>query len=170
MNDIFAGCFQAAEKIVFDFDGVFTDNSVFVDESGRESVRCNRSDGLGIRALRNFIDTNGGPQLCVLSTEINSVVSARTSKLGLRVFQGVSNKRRFLLNDLQCSNFIYLGNDLNDLECIKAAAFSVCPRDSHKRVKASCNLILQAAGGNGAVREFIEFVFEMFDEDICEFI
>ena len=78
------------ELIVFDFDGVFTDNAVILSEKGEESVRCSRADGLGINMLKRHIKNNKiQSKLLVLSTEINPVVSKRCEKLGLDYVQGI---------------------------------------------------------------------------------
>ena len=72
------------ELVAFDFDGVFTDNSVYISQEGIESVRCSRSDGLGLDRLRQV-----NVQIVIISTEKNSVVSVRASKLKIRCIQGV---------------------------------------------------------------------------------
>ena len=105
----------APKLIVFDFDGVFTDNTVYVSEDGREMVRCSREDSLGI----NMLQARNLPMF-ILSTETNPVVAARAAKLKLKAFQGCGNKRQFLesyLNEhnLSSEDVIYMGNDLNDL-------------------------------------------------------
>ena len=74
--------------VVFDFDGVFTDNTVWVSEEGIESVRCWRSDGLGLRFLERL-----GVDAMILSTEENVVVTARSRKLKIRCIQGCPDKR-----------------------------------------------------------------------------
>ena len=79
--------FALVELIVFDFDGVFTDNTVYVDETGRESVRCWRSDGLGLSRLKAV-----GVRTYIVSTEKNAVVQARAEKLNLDFVQGVDDK------------------------------------------------------------------------------
>jgi 3-deoxy-D-manno-octulosonate 8-phosphate phosphatase (KDO 8-P phosphatase) len=68
---------------VFDFDGVLTDNRVYVFEDGREAVACWRSDGFGLVRLQQT-----GVRVMVLSTEVNPVVSARCRKLKLDCVQG----------------------------------------------------------------------------------
>ena len=83
--------------IIFDFDGVFTDNKVWIDQSGCEFVRCDRADGLAFDLLRGFIAQN---HWCltyfILSKEKNPVVSARARKLRVACNQGVSNKVAFI--------------------------------------------------------------------------
>ena len=75
------------KAIAFDFDGVFTDNLVYVMQNGDEAVACNRSDGMGISMLR----AKGVP-LVIISTEGNPIVKVRAAKLNLEVIQGVDDK------------------------------------------------------------------------------
>ena len=79
--------FKNIKAIVFDFDGVFTDNRVIVSENGKESVICNRADGLGLEMLR-ILDI----PMTIISTEKNLVVSSRAKKLKIPVVHGVKNK------------------------------------------------------------------------------
>ena len=74
--------------VVFDFDGVMTDNRVLVAEDGRESVFCSRADGLGVQML-----LRAGVGCLVLSTETNPVVSARAAKLGVECVQGLGDAK-----------------------------------------------------------------------------
>ena len=139
--------------VVFDFDGVMTDNAVQVDQDGRESVRCLRSDGLGIDDLRR-----AGIPAMVLSTESNPVVRARCEKLRLPVEQAVSDKGAFLRQYLagkaiDPAAVIYVGNDTNDLGCFEVVGFPIAVADAHPAVKAAARIVLASAGGQGAVRE-----------------
>src|SRR5262249_17517245 len=116
---------QAPRLVVFDFDGVMTDNRVWVGERGLEQVACNRSDGLGLAMLRGL-----GLDLVVLSTETNSVVGARCEKLDLPYEQGVADKparlRSLLLErGIPPSDVIYVGNDVNDLDCMRLVGCGV---------------------------------------------
>jgi N-acylneuraminate cytidylyltransferase len=144
--------------IIFDFDGVFTDNKVIVDEDGKESVICNRSDGLGISAIKKY-----DLSLLVLSKEKNSVVQKRCEKLGLQCFQGIDDKKTFLTTWLEKkginpNNVIYVGNDVNDIECLRYVGCGVAVADAHEEVKKKSKIILKNKGGQGAVRELCEFV------------
>jgi len=146
--------------IVFDFDGVFTDNAVILSEDGRESVRCNRSDGLGIDFLRKT-----GLRLLVLSKEKNPVVTKRCAKLRIECIQGIDDKKEFLQswldkNGLSADRMIYVGNDQNDLDCLALAACAVGPADSHPSILSSLDIVLHSAGGKGAVRELCDLVLE----------
>ena len=148
--------------IVFDFDGVFTDNKVWVDENGVESVRCDRGDGLGFDLLRAFIKANNWSlNYFILSKEKNPVVSVRAEKLQIVSVQSMSNKQDYLANYLKESNLspeglTYLGNDLNDLAAMRMAGFSVAPIDAHAVILDQADLVLPNKGGDGFVRAFIE--------------
>jgi N-acylneuraminate cytidylyltransferase len=142
--------------VVFDFDGVMTDNRVWVAEGGEEWVACNRSDGLGLNRLRRL-----GISLFVISTEENPVVAARCRKLGLEYEQGVSNKADFLRallagRNISTSQVVYVGNDVNDLDCMRAVACGVAVADAHPDVRSEADVILTRAGGHGAVRELCD--------------
>ena len=144
--------------IVFDFDGVFTDNRVLVLQDGTEGVLCSRSDGFGLDAVRRL-----GIKLMVISTEKNSVVSARCKKLNLPCIHGCDNKADTLKLEagkagIPLGNIAYMGNDINDLECLELAGFPVCVADAYPEVIAVSSHVTQAKGGHGAVREFCDFV------------
>jgi N-acylneuraminate cytidylyltransferase len=148
------------DAVVFDFDGVMTDNSVTLSERGEESVRCDRGDGLGIGLLRE----RGIPML-VLSKERNPVVSLRAAKLGLEVLQGVDSKaealRRWLAErSLRPERTVYVGNDVNDLDPMRLVGCAACPSDAHPAVRSAAHLVLDRPGGRGAVRELCDAVLD----------
>ena len=146
------------DLIVFDFDGVMTDNSVDVFEDGRESVVCSRADGLGIERLHA-----AGVRMLVLSTERNPVVTARCSKLQLPCQQDVGDKATFLAayledNGLSSDRVLYVGNDVNDLDCLRSVGMPVVVADAHRDVLQAARLQLSHPGGRGAVRELADRV------------
>lgn len=147
--------------IIFDFDGVLTDNMVYVDQDGRESVRCSRGDGLALDALRKT-----GIMLFILSTEKNPVIAARGAKINVPVHQGVGSKPdalRTLAADqgFDLARTMYVGNDLNDYHAMLLCGFKACPRDSHPRIKDMADIVLETAGGSGVVREIVEDVLRL---------
>lgn len=147
--------------VVFDFDGVFTDNKVYTAQDGTEMVMCDRRDGLGVKMLRER-----GIDMFILSLETNSVVEARARKLGLDAHQGCEDKAIFLAghleeNGIDPASVIYMGNDLNDLGAMKVAGFAAAPADAHPAVKKIADLVVTATGGNGAVRELCEFILKI---------
>jgi len=144
------------DLVVFDFDGVMTDDRVWVDQEGHEAVAANRRDGMGIAALHK-----AGIPMVVLSTEPNPVVSARCRKLELPVIQGLSDKSaalHLLLQERQLdpSHVVYLGNDVNDLPCFHLVGCSVVVADAHPDVIVHADIVLSHPGGRGAVRELCD--------------
>jgi YrbI family 3-deoxy-D-manno-octulosonate 8-phosphate phosphatase len=148
------------KAIVLDFDGVFTDDKVIVDETGKESVMCSRADGYGILQLKKL-----PIQILVLTKEINPVASARCKKMGIDCQQGIDNKLEFLIawlerRGIDPADTIYVGNDVNDIECMEYVGESFCPIDAHPKVLDIADDVLYAGGGNGAVRELCDFILE----------
>ena len=144
--------------VVFDFDGVMTDDTVYVDQSGTESVRCSRSDGMGIRLLRE----KGIPAV-VLSSERNPVVMQRCKKLNLECIHGVLKKGETLANylkenEIDPRSVVYVGNDVNDLPCFPLVGCAIVPSDAHDRVKNEADIVLTHKGGEGAVRELCDML------------
>ncbi len=148
------------DLMVFDFDGVITDNRVWVDENGFERVAANRSDSLGIRLLKE-----SGLEMMVLSMEVNKVVAARAKKMGIPALHGINDKvttLRNLLNDqkIPAENVIFVGNDTNDLDCFRLVGYAVAVNDAQPEVKRAADLVLNRNGGHGAVREICDMILE----------
>ncbi len=146
------------EAVIMDFDGVFTDNRVIVFEDGREAVICNRSDSLLMSKL-SHLDI----QLIVVSSERNSVVKSRCNKLGIHCISGVKDKlstvKEWLRdNKINCENVVYVGNDVNDLECLRFVRCGIAVNDAYPEVKRCAKIVLESPGGMGAVRELIELI------------
>jgi 3-deoxy-D-manno-octulosonate 8-phosphate phosphatase (KDO 8-P phosphatase) len=139
--------------VVFDFDGVFTDNMVYVFQDGAEAVRCSRGDGLGLEKLRAL-----GLHLAIISTETNPVVSARARKLRVRCVQGCGDKRTALDElvremGIPLAEVAFVGNDINDLSCLTSVGLPIVVRDAHQEVIPYGRYRTAALGGRGAVRE-----------------
>ncbi len=151
---------SGVDLVVFDFDGVMTDNHALVIDDGREGVLVNRADGLGVERIRRM----GIPQI-ILSTEANPVVAARAAKLGVEVIQGCRNKARALADLCATRNFdarrvIYVGNDINDLDAMRSVGHPVAPSDAHPDIAAAAHFRTRAAGGAGVVRELSELILQ----------
>ena len=149
---------RTVELVVFDFDGVFTDNRVLVDEEGREAVFCTRADGLGIEALRR-----AGIDSLILSTEPNPVVAARAAKLKMACVHGASDKWAALaeilrVRRLKAARVAYVGNDINDRGCLEHAGVPICVADAHPDVRSLARLVTERRGGEGAVREVCDAI------------
>jgi N-acylneuraminate cytidylyltransferase len=146
------------ELLVMDFDGVLTDNRVWVDQEGREMVAANRSDSLWINLLREK-----GVQIFVLSKETNPVVAARCRKMNVPYIQGEDDKETALKKLLaECAiepaHSVYCGNDINDLPCFPLVGWAVAVADSVPEVARQANFVLSRPGGHGAVRELCEII------------
>ena len=144
------------KAVVFDFDGVFTDNRVIVSTTGEEFVICDRGDGMGTNLL-----ADAGIKMLILSKEKNAVVTSRGKKLNIEVIQGCDDKlpelKKWLKkNDIDAQQSAYIGNDINDLECLSHVGVSVIPADAHPSEIDVATWILQHNGGRGAIREFAD--------------
>jgi len=146
--------------VLFDFDGVMTDDAVFVDEKGKESVRAHRGDGMGIEMLRQ----NGIP-IGVISKEKNAVVMRRCEKLQVECIQGVDAKDTTIRQwaqekEINLADVIYVGNDINDLAAFDVVGHSAAPFDAHPQIRAIASVVLSKSGGNGAVRELCDLILQ----------
>lgn len=146
-----------------DFDGVMTDGYVYIDQNGRESVRCSRKDGLGIELLKK-----AGLEVIVLSKEANQVVKARCDKLKIKCWQGIRNgtgklnilENMLRMNKLDKNEVCYIGDDLNDIEIIKYVGIGVSVADGHPVAKKFADYITKSKGGYHAVRELAELILK----------
>ena len=174
---------QKFHTIIFDFDGVFTDNFVYVDDLGRETVRCSREDSYGVSILKKLISkSNLRIDVFVLSTETNQVVIKRCKKMGIECHIGERDKAKYLaewysknrpgLPDPYAGT-LYFGNDLNDLPVMQKVGTSFAPSDAHPRIKEVATQVLMTGGGQGFVREGIELILgtsAMTQGELSEFI
>jgi 3-deoxy-D-manno-octulosonate 8-phosphate phosphatase (KDO 8-P phosphatase) len=143
----------------FDFDGVFTDNRVWVNERGEEALAFSRSDGLGLRRL----DAVGVGYL-IVSMEQNPIVGARAQKLQIDWEQGVEDKLSVVRDrsesaGVELDDVAYVGNDVNDADCLRAVGLPVVPADAWPEVVPLARWVLTRAGGAGCVREFCDAVW-----------
>ena len=144
--------------IVYDFDGVMTNNKVYVDQNGNEMVQVNRADGLGIAKIKKM-----GIKQIIMSTEVNPVVTKRAIKLKIPCLQGLDNKKEALTEycqkkDIDLKNVAYLGNDINDKDAMAIVGFTFCPADAHISIKNISDYVLQTKGGDGVAREIYDMI------------
>ncbi|MEM1211458.1 MAG: acylneuraminate cytidylyltransferase [Planctomycetota bacterium] len=159
-RDVLALLPDPIDAVVFDFDGVFTDNRVVLSEAGVESAVCSRGDGMGIDRLRAT-----GVPLLVLSKEPVPIVMKRCEKLRLECLHGIDDKlpalRQWLGGrGLDLSRTVYMGNDINDYQCLAAAGCGVVVADAHPAVMPVADLVLTRNGGDGAVRELCDLIVD----------
>ena len=149
--------------ILLDFDGVMTDDRVWVDEQGHEMVAANRGDGLGLELVRKYLDI----PVVVISKERNPVVAKRCEKLHLPYKQGIDDKVsiiKALMSEYSVvpEQVAYIGNDVNDLGCFELVGYTVAPADAHEIVRNKADLVLLQRGGHGAVREFCDLLLREY--------
>lgn len=152
MKDIIRGI----RLIAFDFDGVFTDDMVYVSQDGSEAVRCFRGDGIGLQKLVCL-----GVESVIISTETNPVVSVRAAKLKIRCIQGVGDKRAVLEEfagerGFAMSEVAFVGNDINDLPALRCVGLPIIVKNAHPDVIEHAIYQTSCPGGHGAVREICD--------------
>ena len=145
--------------IATDFDGVWTDNKVYTDTCGNESVRSCKYDSLGLKLFRAKYEI----PIVIISSETNQCVQMRCEKLGIPLIDSTFNKEVALKKavnkvNIDLSNVLYVGNDLNDLTVMKRVGISVTVADAPSDIVEAADIILSKNGGDGAMRE----VFELF--------
>src|SRR5687767_5121213 len=148
------------DLIICDFDGVLTDNRVWTEQDGKESIAAYRSDSLRINELRAL-----GMEVMIISSVPNTVVATRAKKMGVEAIHGVGihEKGRVMGEVLQqknikSENVIYIGNDFNDLPCFEIAGWSVAVADAYPEVIRAADHVLAKDGGHGALRELCDLI------------
>ena len=149
----------AIRLVVFDFDGVFSDNRVWTNERGEESVACWRGDALGLRRLDEV-----GVDYFVITQERNEAVPARARKIRIECIRGIDDKLRVLRDEverrgLSLAATAYVGNDANDAECLEAVGLAAVPADAWPEVLPLAGVVLTRPGGHGCVRELCDAIW-----------
>ncbi len=162
-SEPFAGDFESGTRtpvraLVTAFDGVHTDNSVFVNQDGTESIVCNRYDEFGLERL-----IGRGARLLMLDREEDNLAQMRARKLAMEYRYHPFDKLQILSdwrqkNDLDWSEIAYVGAGLADLDCMNSCGLSAAPRNAPSEVKATATVVLENAGGAAALHEFSEFL------------
>ena len=150
----------AVRFAVFDFDGVVSDNRVWTNDRGDESVACFRGDTMGLRRLDEV-----GVEYLILTSETNDAVAARARKMRADCIKGIEDKLPVLRAEVERRGVTlretsYVGNDINDAECLAAVGLPVVPADAWAEVVPLARLVLTRAGGHGCVREFCDAVWQ----------
>jgi len=151
-----------------DVDGVLTDAGMYYSESGDEWKKFNTRDGMGIKLLQR-----AGLITAIVTQERTKLVARRAEKLAIpELHQGVMDKllcvrEMAARHGLTLSQVAYIGDDINDLETLKAVGFSATPADGVPQVAAVVDYICQKKGGEGAVREIIEMILEAQQHRPC---
>jgi 3-deoxy-D-manno-octulosonate 8-phosphate phosphatase (KDO 8-P phosphatase) len=152
---------QRIRLFATDVDGVLTDAGMYYAESGDEWKKFNTRDGMGIKLLQR-----AGIITAIVTQERTKLVARRAEKLAIpELHQGVMDKlllvsEMAVRHRLTLSQVAYIGDDINDLETLKAVGFSATPADGMPQVAAAVDYICQKKGGEGAVREIIEMILD----------
>jgi len=151
--------------VLTDCDGVLTDGTVYVSEHGEAMLRFSRRDGLGVGRLRE-----AGIETAIVTRERSPIVARRAEKLGLKLhFEGVVDKAADLPRILGAAGcgadeVAFIGDDLIDLGLLKAVAregLTAAPFDAVEPVAAAVHHVCRARGGEGAFREFGEWILRL---------
>lgn len=150
--------------IIYDFDGVMTDNRVMVDQDGKESVIVNRGDGYGVSQIKTL-----GIDQVIISTERNQVVRRRAEKLGIEVIHGVENKKTTV--DAYCRDHgydlkqvMFIGNDLNDYDAMMSVGIKGAPADAEEEILAIADWVSEAGGGYGVIRQLFRMLQSVMEQ------
>jgi 3-deoxy-D-manno-octulosonate 8-phosphate phosphatase (KDO 8-P phosphatase) len=150
---------RAVRILIMDVDGTLTDGRLFVLPDGEEVKSYNVKDGLGI-----LLAHLAGLKTAIITGKTSKALEKRAEKLRIdELHQGILDKKRtfdeiLARHRLNAAEAAYIGDDLGDLEVIRSAGLAAAVADAHPEVKKSSHYICREAGGDGAVREFIEFI------------
>lgn len=158
MNDKLKTNIKNIRFIATDFDGVWTNGKVLVDEDGSETVMCSRKDTLRIEEIKKL-----GIPIHVISRESNVVVSKRCEKMNVVCWQGIEDKVRFLgellkKEGVKTEEVAYVGDDINDLACLKLVGVPMTVADGHPACKEVAVYVTKKSGGDHAMREIFDLI------------
>lgn len=154
------------KMLIMDVDGTLTDGRIYFGAHGEAMKAFDVKDGYGIVHLKNE-----GIEPVIITGRCSAIVQERAKELGINeLYQGVSDKLQQLkvVADKFCcvpEEIAYIGDDENDLACIRYCGITGCPNDAIDRVKDLVNYVCKCDGGRGAVREFIELLQDINSQE-----
>lgn len=146
---------------VMDVDGTLTDGKIYMGNAGELLKAFSVKDGLGIKKLQKM-----GVEFVIITGRVSDIVMNRAKELGItKIYQGIDNKiskLREVCIDFSCTldNVVYIGDDENDLECMQACGHCACTNDAWSSVREKADFISSFNGGEGAVRDYIEYLIK----------
>ncbi|MCR5635635.1 MAG: HAD-IIIA family hydrolase [Clostridiales bacterium] len=146
--------------LIMDVDGTMTDGKIYIGNNGEVMKAFSSKDGYGLNVLLR----KAGIKTAIITGRTSEIVANRAKEVGVsELYQGVTDKPSAMADmlcklNLTAQNVAYIGDDLNDLECMKLCGISACPNDAHKSVKEYADFICEHDGGHGAVRDFIDYL------------
>lgn len=153
---------RVVKAIALDVDGVFTDGGIWLGSDGSELKRFSFRDVMGVSLGRK-----AGLRFALISGEDGPVLDSLARKLGIHEVYGKCRDKAEALRtfagkeNLPLESVCFMGDDINDLSAMDLAGLSVCPADAHQKVKAKASWVLDAGGGQGAVRELVDRLLEV---------
>lgn len=145
--------------LAFDIDGVLTDGRLYYGDKGEAFKVFNVHDGFGVKLAKL-----SGIEIAIITSRKSDMVVSRAADLGItHVYQGVHNKRVLLGEMLEKVGYgwpavAFMGDDLVDLPAMIRSGMAIAPSNAHPQVKSRAHYVTQAKGGEGAVREAIEYI------------
>ena len=152
------------KMLVMDVDGTLTDGKIYVGKSGETMKAFNVKDGY---AIANILPDYGIIPVIITGRQ-SKIVENRMAELGVNLlFQGIKDKSALLTtivsdNGIAFDEVAYIGDDINDLECIKLCEKCGCPADAVNKIKECVDFVSSKCGGNGAVREFVDWLISFY--------
>ncbi len=146
--------------LVMDVDGTLTDGKIYMGPSGEIMKAFDIKDGYGIAQILPKL----GIVPVIITGRVSNIVAQRARELGIsELYQGVTDKLAQLKAvaekyNSSCMEIAYIGDDLNDLECIEYSGYTACPNDAQNEIKLAVDYVCKSKGGCGAVREYIGFL------------
>lgn len=156
--------YENIKLIVLDVDGTLTDGGIYYDSKGCEIKCFDVKDGLGIR-----VALAAGLEIAIITGRSSSIVEKRARELGIRHLRhGIQQKKPALLKlaeelNIRLNEILYIGDDWNDMQCMKLCGLSFCPIDAPQDIQSVCQYVSKRPGGHGAVRECIEELLDHRD-------
>lgn len=151
--------------IVTDIDGVWTDGGMYYDQLGNEWKKFHTYDSAGV-----LFAHKANIPVCIITGEETEIVARRAKKMKVDfLYQGVHNKLEVLkklCNDLKCTldNVAYIGDDLNDIECLTVCGITATPSSAPIYIRENAKIVLSKKGGEGVFREFVEYLLENIEQ------
>ena len=145
-----------------DIDGTLTDGKIYLSEKGDEYKAFSVKDGLGIKLLQK-----AGVEVAIITNKTSKIVERRAADLGIKeVYQGINDKKECLLMimkklNIKADEVAYAGDDITDLECMRLVKESLAPNDAMEINKKTATFVSTFNGGDGAVRDFIEYLLSL---------
>lgn len=145
---------------VMDVDGTLTDGKIYMSGQGELYKAFDIKDGYGIKHILPQMGINAA----IITGRESDIVQRRAKELGIDLlYQGVTDKLSVLkeiVKEQNCTldEVVYIGDDMNDIQCLRNAGFSACPADAQQKIKLNVDYVATKSGGDGAIREIIDYL------------